>query len=186
MRNEKGEDWEKYMSEMKNLQPFLRREMGEGQGDIAKSEYHPILNDKGVPVNDPTVKKRDKAQLFDPDGNVVEDKKKRFTIIGTDEGVISSTVQKHQKQVDEFKKNVDKYVDFMQRTMNSWIEENVMPLFNSVEKRSLQEGNNWPIKKKRIYIEIAHSKDPLPIGSDLVTIMKKKEVVAQQKFVWDV
>lgn len=183
MRNEKGEDWGKYMEELNKLQPLLRREMaGMGQQD-----YQPILSKDGIPLNDPTVKKREKNEVFSADGKVMnkQNKKEKFAIVGKSGEVLSSTKMKREQAVANIKGRREKIAKFMQNAINVWISGEMQKILNNVEWRAAQEGQRWPIKKKRIYIDIKHKKDPLPLGSDMVSIYKKKKLIAQQLFVWE-
>ena len=188
MRNEKGEDWGKYLNEMQELQPLLRQEMGQGQGLVAKNDYKPIQGKDGAPINDPTVKKREKKEIFDKNGKVLDKKGKeeKFAIVNQGGAILSSTHTKRQKKAQYVKENADKIAAFMQQEINAWVEGVMKKLFTSTEMRALQEGEKWPIRRHKVKIDIQHLKEPGPVGTDIVTVIKKKKAIAQQKFVWEV
>jgi hypothetical protein len=183
----KGENWSKYMKELQELQPLLRKQIGGADEKIIKNDWHPILSAGGVPLNDPTVVQRKKNEILDKTGQALNAERKAaaFKIVGGDGEEISSTRMKVKNTYDKIQANKEKIAAYFQRTINEWVEPHMREIFTAPELRAIQEGQRWPFKRKKVKVEIEHKKDPLPFGSDLVMIIRKKQVVAHQVFRWE-
>lgn len=190
MRNEKGEDWQKYLKEMEQLGPLLKENVERKSSGLWGA------NGKLEPINN-------KFQLTDKNGALILDAKagktraerrqlkrqqkrlkKRIPI--EDREYLQRMMALDKKK--DWLKDAEKVSKLKESKINIWFDEELKMLIGAKKlekiKAYINKHGKWPWWRRYIKLAVQHTVRPYPWGSDHLAIYIFGQLHASTTYKW--
>jgi len=181
-RNEKGEDWSKFMKEMNELGPALRDDVEKGANGLYAadgSSFKPAPAEITGPNGELLItKEKLEAQEKKRQKNLKKRAKKK--IPGYDKeigGMPLHVLKRVQKMAPFVTANKQKFI-------NKWFDEEMLKLLPKWCVKRIGKKGKMPWYLWFIKLKIQHVSDPLPWGQDFLAIYVFGKPHARTNFLW--
>ena len=201
MKNEKGEDWPKYLKELNALAPMLSENMErKGSGLIGKNGKLEPINNKIVFTDKrgAIIQKKEDLEAAAKDKKNRQQRraeeraynKRMGKLNEKDDGYLQRMLRLDKSK--SWLKDVHRITGVKQEKINLWFDEELRmllgyPRMNRISKW-IDKHNKWPWWHWATYViklKITHDTRPYPWGTDCCEIKVFGRLHVGQNFVWE-
>jgi len=188
-KNEKGEDWSKFMNEMNELGPTLRENVVKGKAGLYRADGSNLEH-----INTPKITGPHGEMLISAETQSKQEaenekafkrkfngkKKPKAKIPGFDKDV--NGVPLHV--LKRIKKMAPRVTHHKQVVINQWFDDELAKLLPRWCIKRISKKGKIPWYLSWVSLQIQHSRIPFPWGTDACAVYVFKKLHVNQNFVW--